>query len=139
MRYTILLLFLVIAFQVSSQSGCIKDSLSISKIIKLQEKAEHQSYEVRFEKLISHSRCPKDVMCIRAGEAKVLISVYKNDIFQTDKDVFIHASGYVSEENNLIVVAQDFKIFAIALTPYPQNGSLILEKVYNLELVFQPK
>ncbi|SDR77996.1 hypothetical protein SAMN04515667_0640 [Formosa sp. Hel1_31_208] len=139
MKYTMFLLFLVMIHQVSSQSSFIKDSLSIIKIIKFQGKVEYLSHKVSFEKLISDSRCPKDVMCIRAGEAKVLISVYKNDIFLTDKEVVIHASGYVTEENNLIFVAQDFKIFGINLTPYPQNGNPIPEKDYNLEIVFHPK
>ena len=65
----------------NAQKQIIKDSLSISKTIRLQQKVSFNDYDVKFKKVITDSRCPKNVMCVRAGEAYVLVSIYKNSHF----------------------------------------------------------
>ncbi len=99
---------------------------------------EYNTYHVVFKKLISDSRCPKDVMCNRAGEAKVLLSIYNEDVFIEDKEITIDASGYVMEVNNLAFTNEDFKIYGINLKPYPITKDKITNENYELEIVFQP-
>ena len=124
---------------IQAQTPFVKDSLSVSLFISFQQNVNFEGYQVQFKKLISDSRCPKDVMCIRAGEAKVLLSIYKKGEFIQDKQVTIDASGYVMEENNLVFNAEDFKIYGMTLNPYPKTTDGIPEKDYKLEIVFQPK
>jgi len=134
------LLLLACAYTtVEAQTVFTKDSLSVSSSIGFQEKVDFEDYQVKFKTLISDSRCPKDVMCIRAGEAKVLLSIYKKGSFVQDKEIRIDASGYVMEETNLAYTAEDFKIYGMTLSPYPKTTNGIPEKDYKLEIVFQPK
>ena len=122
-----------------AQTQIIKDSLSASKIVGLQQKIDFEDYQIKFKSVITDSRCPKSVMCVRAGEADVLVSIYKNGNFIEDKKIRIDASGYVMESNNLAFDAKDFKIYGFALTPYPDGVEDIADKDYKLEIVFKPK
>ncbi|WP_298900930.1 hypothetical protein [uncultured Psychroserpens sp.] len=137
-----LVFLFVLSFACTSghaQTPFSKDSLSISYFVGFQQKIDVENYEVKFKKLVSDSRCPKDVMCVRAGEAKVLLSFYKDGHFIEDKEVVIHASGYVMEENNLAFKTEDYKIYGMNLKPYPKGTNGIPEQDYQLEVVFQPK
>lgn len=77
-------------------------------------------------------------MCIRAGEAEIMISIYKNGRFIEDKKVVIYASSFVGETNNLAFKTKDYKIYAFSLSPYPQSVNDINVKDYQLEIVFKP-
>ena len=117
----------------------MKDSLSTSKVVAFQQKWDFENYQVKFKKVIADSRCPKNVMCVRAGEADILVSIFKNWDFIADKKIRIDASGYVMESTNLAFDAKDFKIYGFSLTPYPIGTDSIDEKAYELEIIFQPK
>jgi hypothetical protein len=119
------------------QAQIVKDSLSTTKLVDLYQKVDFGDYEVKFKKVITDSRCPKNVMCVRAGEADVLVSIYKNGDFIKDKKIRIDASGYVMESNNLAFNAEDFKIYGFALKPYPVSTNTSYN--YQLELVFKLK
>lgn len=131
------LIFCTVSFLSNAQ--VVKDSLSVSKIVGLQQKAIFNAYEVKFKSVITDSRCPKNVMCVRAGEADVLISIYKNGDFIEDRKIRIDASGFVMESNNLAFDAEDFKVYGFSLMPYPKGIEDISDKDYQLEIVFQPK
>ena len=107
--------------QTQAQTQVVKDSLSISKVVGLQQKVNYDDYEVKFKKVITDSRCPKSVMCIRAGDAEVLVSIYKNGSFIADKKIRIDASGYVMESTNLAFNANDILIYGFSLSPYPNS------------------
>lgn len=137
-----IMLLSILCFLVSNakgQTAFVKDSLSVSAVVQFQQKMRHTTYEVTFEKVISDSRCPKQVNCVRAGEAKVLLSIYDNGEFVTEKEISIHASGYVMEETNLAFTVEDFKIYGMTLQPYPVFANDILESDYELEIVFQKR
>ena len=125
--------------EVDAQTQVVKDSLSVTKTVGLQQMVYYDDYEVKFKRVITDSRCPKSVMCIRAGEAEVLISIYKNGNFIADKKIRIDASGYVMESNNLAFDTKFFKIYGFGLTPYPVSVNDIEDKDYELEIMFQPK
>lgn len=122
-----------------AQTQVVKDSLSISKVIGIDQKTDYKGYEVKFKKVITDSRCPKNVMCVRAGEADVLVSIFKNGRFLADKKIRIDASGYVMESTSLVSTETDFKIYGFSLSPYPDGVNDIEDKAYRLEIVFQPK
>lgn len=136
---TLLLCITCVFTSINAQTSFTKDSLSVSSFVGFQQKVDFEDYQVKFKKVVSDSRCPKDVMCVRAGEAKVLLSIYKKGTFIKDKEVIIHASGYVMEENNLAFNADDFKIYGMTLKPYPKTTDGVPDSDYKLEIVFQPK
>lgn len=125
--------------EINAQTQVVKDSLSISRILAIDEKTEYQNYEIKFERVITDSRCPKSVMCVRAGEAEVLVSIYKKGKFTEDKKIRIDASGFVMESNNLAFKETDFKIYGFSLAPYPDGVGDIEDDSYRLEIVFKPK
>ena len=67
------------------QAQVVKDSLSISEVVRLHQQVAFKNYEIKFKKVITDSRCPKSVICVRAGEAEVLVSVYRNGDFVEDR------------------------------------------------------
>ncbi|MBR9913450.1 MAG: hypothetical protein GYB32_01275 [Algicola sp.] len=137
--YTFLILNVFAIHQFKAQTAFVKDSLSVSTTIKLDEIAQHANYQVQLKKIITDSRCPKDVMCIRAGEATVLVGIYKEGKHIKDREIIIHASGYVMEETNLVFRDLDQSIYGVALTPYPKTEEKIPDHTYELEVVFQPR
>lgn len=142
MKFTLsffVLCFTTFFWSADAQVQIVKDSLSSSKIVGFQKKIEFENYQVKFKKVIADSRCPKNVMCVRAGEAVILVSIYKNGDFLEDRKIRIDASGYVMESTNLAFDAKDFKIYGFSLSPYPTDTSTIDEKLYQLEIVFQPQ
>ncbi len=141
LKYIVILpcVFSMFSHKGLAQTPFVKDSLSVSTVIPFQKKANYNDYQVKFKKVISDSRCPKNVTCIRAGEAKVLVSIYNGEAFLSDKELTIHANGYVMEETNLAFQTEAFKIYGVSLKPYPLTHNNKADTVYELELVFQPK
>ena len=137
--FTLIFCFASLFYTLDAQVQVVKDSLSITKIVGYQQKIDFEDYEVKFKKVIADSRCPKNVMCVRAGEADVLVSIYKNGSFIEDKKIRIDASGYVMESNNLALNAKDFKIYGFALTPYPRGVNDIADNYYQLEVLLKYK
>lgn len=122
-----------------AQNVVQKDSLSISEFVKLNEKVKFGTFQVEFNKVINDSRCPKDVMCVRAGEAFVEVLIYKDSKFIQKKKLRIDASGFVTASNNLAFYSEDLLIYGFSLTPYPDTSVETKEEDYQLEVVFQPK
>ncbi|WP_296383638.1 hypothetical protein [Winogradskyella sp.] len=137
--FTLIFCFASLFYTLEAQVQVVKDSLSISKIVGYQQKIVFEDYEIKFKKVVVDSRCPKNVMCVRAGEAEVLVSIYKNGNFIEDKKIRIDASGCVMESNNLAFNTKTFKIYGFALTPYPGGVNDIADKEYELEIVLKPK
>ena len=137
--FTLIFCFVSLSYSIDAQVRVVKDSLSISKTVGYQQKVDFNGYEIKFKRVITDSRCPKSVMCVRAGEADVLVSIYKNGSFIEDKKIRIDASGYVMESNNLAFAAKDFKIYGFTLTPYPKDVNNIANEDYELEVVLKPK
>jgi hypothetical protein len=137
--YLVVFCFSCLFVRIEAQNQVVKDSMSITKVVGLQEKVDYKNFQVKFKKVITDSRCPKTVMCVRAGEADVLVAIYKNGTFIEDKKIRIDASGYVMESNNLAFDVKDFKIYGFALTPYPTGTGGNSNANYELELVFKPK
>lgn len=71
--------------------------------------------QIKFKEVISDSRCPKDVQCVWAGEAKVLVEVYKNGTLDSEKE--LKFAGVKSIRD--IINTQFLEIEALRLQPYP--------------------
>lgn len=139
MKYLLLTLTFVYSLQLSAQTEITIDSLSTYDTVKLKERVNFEHYTIEFKELLSDSRCPKDVMCVRAGEAKLVVNVYENNEFVKETELTIHASGYISKDYNLIGDFEDYYIYGTMLTPYPVSTKKIKEKDYRLSLMFSPK
>lgn len=93
---------------------------------------------VQFQKVISDSRCPKEVACIWAGEAKVLIHVYEKGKFKSEKIVTV---GNVKVPLNFPGENIKYSLSGIVLTPYPsvRNEDIAEEYILNLSITEKHK
>ncbi len=71
--------------------------------------------QIKFKKVLADSRCPKGVQCVWAGEAKVLIEIYKNGELDTEKELTFAALKSVLD----IIDTEFLGIKALRLQPYP--------------------
>ncbi len=130
MKYCLPLLF---ALFVSSTYAQETDSIiNFNSLLRTGEMFSFENKSIQFKKVISDSRCPKDVTCIWAGEATVLIAVMEN-------------GKQVKEEIVTLTAAQDFKfsfsdseelynLNSLDLYPYPVSTHKIEESEYCLKI-----
>jgi len=87
MKLLFIILIPVIIFgqniQTSNDSTILVSKLNYKKSISIED------INLKFEEVLSDSRCPKDVECVWAGEAKVLIEIYQNGHIDIRKEIII--------------------------------------------------
>ena len=86
---------------------------------------------IKFKQVISDSRCPSDVTCIRAGEAKVLLEVFENDRLVGEEIVIVGSS---LAEN--LLAEFSVKLKPLALMSYPAISKKIQPGDYQLNLEY---
>ena len=119
-----------------SISGLAQDKYYVSYFTQLPygETFTQGDLQVVFAKLVSDSRCPKTVTCIRAGEAKVEVDIYIRGEFIETRQLIFPAEGTVSEKNNLIISNEEIQLMGVALYPYPETPGQLSEFNYSLEI-----
>lgn len=75
--------------------------------------------QVKFVEVLSDSRCPKDVTCVWAGEAKVRVEVYKNGQLFEEKELTFGALS----KDLAIVTNELLSVNALKLQPYPVSST----------------
>lgn len=83
---------------------------------------------LRFDDVISDSRCPSDVVCVRAGEAEVKLSVKKGG---AESSLLLVEQGLTSGLQ--VVKYSDYSI-EFRVEPYPVSTRVIAEADYQLKL-----
>jgi hypothetical protein len=91
---------------------------------------------ILFEKVISDSRCPKNVTCVWAGEAKVFVAISKEGELIEKKELIFHPSSEIDAQINIVYKSGDIQISGIGLYPYPESPHKIKNEDYCLELKF---
>lgn len=75
---------------------------------------------LRFEAVVSDSRCPAGVDCVRAGEAVVAFSfVGRRSIGEVRLEIPGYASAETEPRPEQSTTRSDFRFTLLALTPYP--------------------
>lgn len=69
---------------------------------------------IEFIEVLEDSRCPEDVVCVWAGQAKVKVRVSKDGVAQDAQELIVGKSG-----KNHIAQFDESTLKAIALSPYP--------------------
>lgn len=126
-----LLLFCVSIFAQNAQ----KENLKYVKICQKTD-LKKTGYKLVLKEVISDSRCPENVTCIWAGEASVIVSVYKNLKLVEDKTLVFSPKN---EEENKQWIAnylteKQRKIKNISILPYPKEGVVINPKEYYIKI-----
>ncbi len=89
------------------------------------------SRSIVFKEVISDSRCPTDVTCVWAGEAKILLAIYENGKFRVN---VIVSTTTGSLPLNFSEDGIRLSISGINLLPYPTTRSKNDKPEYTLQL-----
>lgn len=130
MKYLLFLgLFFGMFSSFAQDSG---DTISYESLLRPGELFSFENKSIQFKKVISDSRCPKDVTCIWAGEAKVLIAVMENGKEVEEKIISLkQTEGFsfgFSDSKNV------YSLDALELYPYPTAKHKIEDSEYCLEI-----
>ena len=93
-----------------------------------------EEVDVEFVKVLEDSRCPKNVNCVRAGKAVVLVNVYVHGNFIEERKLEFYPSGFSKESKNTLFKADGIRITGINLLPYPFASIKTHKEDYFLEL-----
>lgn len=88
-----------------------------------------ENKSIEFKEVISDSRCPKDVTCVWAGEAKVRIELFDNGKSLGDKILVL---GNPSINLADFFGENEFSLSALNLFPYPKISGKIKASEYQL-------
>ncbi|HET8753268.1 MAG TPA: hypothetical protein VFM59_02825 [Salinimicrobium sp.] len=98
------------------------------------DKLDFEGISVKFKALISDSRCPRGVTCIWAGEAKVLVELFKGGKSLGEEVVTIAPATAAKYLFNNLLEKSAFSFAALALYPYPEIDSKIKPSEYRLKI-----
>lgn len=95
----------------------------------------------KIEKILSDSRCPEGVQCIRLGEVELLLGFYENETKTEEVQLTIDYKHF--EENKRFFetkISDKNKVIAtIAILPKKIDGQKIETKDYKLKIEFTPQ
>lgn len=127
-----LLVFLLI-FTVSAFAQ--KENIKYTKITQ-KTCFKKTGYQLVLKEVISDSRCPEGVTCVWAGEASVVISVYKDSKLVEDKTIIFSLKN--EEENKQwfakYLPEKQIKIKSSSVFPYPKQGVTVAKKDYYIKI-----
>ena len=89
------------------------------------------SARITFDKVTDDSRCPVDVVCIWAGDAKIQLTVARTGAPAETRVVSVTAP-------NNEVVSGDLRIRFVALAPAPRQSEPGASRAYVAQLVVTP-
>jgi len=90
--------------------------------------------DIEFVEALEDSRCPKNVNCVRAGKAVVLVNVYVDGAFIEERRLEFYPSGFSNESTNTLFNSNGLRISGLNLMPYPIALAKTTKKDYYLEL-----
>ncbi len=122
---------------VSSYAQETDTIINFNSLLKTGELFSFENKSIQFKKVISDSRCPKDVTCIWAGEAKVLIAVMENGKQVKEQIVTLTAAedftfGFADSEGL-------YNMNSLNLYPYPVATHKIADSEYCLKIQFSKR
>jgi len=132
--FTRVLLFLSIVSYAQKQ-----DSNPITKTFKIAVASKTQitkNLAIELVEVLSDSRCPKQVQCVRAGEAFIVVNIYKGEekFLQEKLEVYPKKINEYALEKLSDVHS---KVVDIALLPYPNGIDKIDLSNYCLQLTIE--
>lgn len=95
-------------------------------------------FELKFITVGVDSRCPKNVMCVRAGEVAANVLIYKaGKLISEEKLIFTPGSFTPNTGNGNLFNSEVLKISGVELFSYPMAGEQILKSDYKLKLLIE--
>jgi len=101
-----------------------KFSLGLGKCQKME------GVKITFLEVLQDSRCPKDVDCVWAGQAKIKIRIKEKGKAAFEQEILFDGSG----KEIVIYSSETVAIKAISLSPEPITSIPKKDRAYNLEV-----
>lgn len=124
----VLICFSAFAKAQEESSTPIVDTLEVK--LGLGEYQVINAVEITFLEVLEDSRCPKDVSCVWAGQAKIKVRIKEKGVAAVEKEIIFGATG----KDIFIYTSESMIIKALRLSPYPETSVARSERVYYLEL-----
>jgi len=96
------------------------------------ESVSIKNIRLEFESISPDSRCPKEVNCIRAGEAITVLKVYVDNNFKKELQLTFYPHG-ISEKLTGILKEENIVIKNLQLFPYPKVDGRQVNSNYFLQ------
>jgi hypothetical protein len=90
---------------------------------------EEEGFTIKFEKVAADSRCPKDVECITAGKADVVLTLSKAGVSETTTLPFTQTNG-----TSNVIDFNGHTVRVVGITPYKLKDKEIKPDGYTITL-----
>jgi len=100
-------------------------SLKIDQTLKI----ESENLEIKFLRVISDYRCPKEVVCVWAGQVIVMVNVWKAGENLGEFELIDTNDGRVSPTQ-----VDNYEIFLLKVKPYREVNKIINTKDYIITI-----
>src|SRR5690606_16678324 len=91
---------------------------------------------IRFKEVVSDSRCPRDVTCVWAGEAKVVVEIFENGKLLEEKIISTNAGNVPLNFQGENIA---YGISSLVLLPYPTTETKKEKQPYTLNIMIREK
>jgi len=135
MKTIVALMLLITPFVAQAQKTKKIIPPKIVTKLKVGDSYTSQNRAIKFIEVLNDSRCPVDVSCVWAGQAKVRIGVYEKDKLIEEFQIIVGAKGITPDTPKELVQLEDKKIMGYNLTPLPISSSPTNPEDYFLELL----
>jgi len=103
-------------------------------LVKLGEAVEQNGITVKFDDVITDSRCPKNVTCIWAGEVVVLVTLYNDGKKLEQKKLTLSPTSQLQDLTGNLYATNTLKLTGFNVFPYPDTKAKIDKKTYALKI-----
>lgn len=138
MRIVVIVLIILCPLLISGQiKSNIEEIIVEYSNIFIGESLEFEDYEIHFDNVVSDSRCPKEVICVVAGEAIINLTIYKSGELLSKKELIFTPITYFPNQKGNLFERKDLKVSGVELWPYPKAGHPIPSNSYKLKLLVE--
>ena len=134
MKKTIFLIFILISSVIFSQENSVEVPKIVIKI-PLGESIHLENVSIKFVEVLEDSRCPKNVTCVWAGRARVLVEVTESGKHVQQKELLFGQTKKGEIINNILFTTEDSEIKGMTLKPHP-NSEIVEDKDPFILLIY---
>lgn len=127
-----LIITLFLSFFYSQNKGPYMANLGIGENLSFNDR------EIKFVKIQEDSRCPTQVTCVRAGEAKAIIATYEDGKKIGEQIVVFSGNEHIQRNIQELLNIGGLTISALTLEPYPVEPQSIEQEDYRLIMKINP-
>ncbi len=132
--FIIALLLSVVGVAQDSSKVKVETPKIVSKL-QLGKLMHFDTVDIKFVEVVTDSRCPKNVSCVWAGEATVLIDIFKDGEKIEQKKLTFDSSSRLQSQIANIFASEGLNIGGLDLSPYPVYGEKLEDKDYYIQLM----